>query len=336
MERAGSDAAIRAIARGQHSLVARRQLRAAGVAAPSVRRRLRSGMLVAVTSRVLRLAGAAPDEDQRVMAAVLDAGPGAVASHTTAAALWGLPGFDGATVEVSRGRAGSDRPSSLARVHHPRLLPAAHCAVLRAVPVTTLVRTVFDVAGQVHEARAERALQAALRRGLSWSVVERHLAETAEHGRDGIAVLRVLLDRHRGKPVLGSGLEARFLRLVRAAGLPEPARQVDVGAQGWVARVDFLYHDARLVIEIDGNWSHTSPLDIARDKRRTAGLVAAGYAVLPISEELLRADPQGVVRLVREARGAAAARSGGQNATVSALVRGPERAGGYRRAATTL
>ncbi|HSH59455.1 MAG TPA: hypothetical protein VK988_07400 [Acidimicrobiales bacterium] len=168
--------------------------------------------------------------------------------------------------------------------------------------MTSLVRTVFDLAGAVHPARAERALHAALRAGLSWTALQTHLLAEARQGRDGISLMRQLVAGHQGKVALGSGLEVRFLRLLTDAGLPEPRRQVDVGAEGWVGRVDFLYEDVGLVLEVNGAWTHTTEPDLSRDQHRMARLVAAGYTVLPVPEHLIRGAPQEVVRLVRRAR----------------------------------
>ena len=298
-----TDEVMRRLAGAQHGLAARSQLAAAGVPSSAVRRRLAQGTWRALSPRVVGLAGAAASGEGRALAAVLDGGPGTVASHATAAWLWGLPGFDGAEVHVSRSRPARSRGAGvLGVVHHPASLHPAHCTAVRAVPVTTLVRTVFDVAAMVHLERAERVLQAALRRGLAWPAVAAHLAETARRGRGGTVAMRALLDRHGGRPPLGSGLELEVLRLLEDGGLPEPRRQVDLGGGAWAARVDFLYDDVGLVVEVNGAWSHTSPLDVERDQRRTARLVAAGYAVLPITEAQVRDRPAEVVLLVREAR----------------------------------
>ena len=70
--------------------------------------------------------------------------------------------------------------------------------------------------------------------------------------------------------------------------------------------MDFLYDDARLVIEVNGDWHHTGRLAVQRDQERTAHLVAAGYRVLPLAEQLVRTAPDRVLLLVREARRRAA------------------------------
>lgn len=296
------DRLMRELAERQHGVVGREQLRGRGISCHSVSCRLRSPDWTPSGSRVVRLVGMPQSDEQRAMTAVLDAGEGAVLSHRSAAAMWGLLGFDLKQLEVSRARTGPNRPTRLAKVHHPRLLPARHCTAIGHIPVTTLVRTVFDLAGNEHAQRAERALHAALKRGLSWTAVEDHLSETAARGRGGIALLRALVADHFGKPALESGLEVRFLQLLRRAGLPEPRRQVDVGDDQWVGRVDFLYDDQRIVLEVNGAWHHSGTLEVERDQHRTAKLVAAGYTVLPIPEHLVLHAPDEVVRLVREAR----------------------------------
>ena len=141
---------------------------------------------------------------------------------------------------------------------------------------------------------------------MGWATPTKHLQEVASKGRPGIELMRELIAAHSDQPVLGSGLEARFVRIIKRADLPEPRRQVDVGAERWIGRVDFLYDDVRLVIEVNGSWAHTTSIDVERDQRRMAGLVSAGYAVLPLPEHLIRERPEEVVRLVREARRRAA------------------------------
>ena len=300
------DRLFRTLAEAQQGLVGRHQVRGRGVSRQAVRCRLESPDWDLFTERVLRLVGMPRTAEQRAMAATLDAGPGAVLSHTSAAALWRLRGFDLDCLQVSRSRLGTDRPTALATVHTPMLLPEHHRTLHRDIPVTTLARTVVDLATTEHPNRVEVALHAALRVGLRWKDLETTAADLDGRGRAGVAVVRSLIERHHGRRPLGSGLEARVLRLLLAAGLPEPRRQVDLGGHDWEACVDFLYEDARLVVEIDGGWCHETPADVRRDKRRTAALAAAGFRVLPISEDLIRRSPDEVVRLVREARRRAA------------------------------
>lgn len=325
------DELMRAVAARQHALVDRDGLRAAKVDRHAVQRRLSSPDWEPVTARVMRLAGAPVTDEQRAMAAVLDAGRGAVLSHRSAAALWGLPGFSISPLQLSRPRERRSRPTSLAKVHHPGDLPAHHCTHRRLIPVTTLARTVGDLISTERIGRAERAMQSALRLGLGWDSLDEVASALHRPGRAGAVSARILLDRHRAKPVTGSGLECRFLQILRDAGLPEPRRQVDVGGAAWVGRVDFLYDDAKLVVEIDGGWWHDGPLDAERDRRRNAELVSSGFTVLPVAERLILDAPAEVARLVRAARTLSPRGLGHRTVSVTAAP-----GAGQRRAATTL
>lgn len=178
------------------------------------------------------------------MAAVLDAGPGAVVSHHSAARLWRFPGFIEEEIHVSWPRRGGTRyQPTLAILHGPGVLGPSHVTSACAIPVTTVVRTLFDLAGVVHPARLERALDNALSRRFTTTIALHELtSELALHGRPGSTVMRALMaERGTGYIPPESGLEARFLSLLRSNGLPEPARQVDVGGERWVGRVDFAY-----------------------------------------------------------------------------------------------
>lgn len=300
---------MRERAGAQHGLVGRDELRAVGASRTAVAYRIGSPDWEALSERVLRLVGAPVTAHQPAMAGVLDAGGGAIVSHASAAALWGLPGFAVEPVHVSRDRR-RRRPARLATAHLPRLLLPHHATERYGIPVTTLARTIVDLGATEHPSRVELALHAAVRSGLRWSDVERAVSELSAQGRAGVPLARSLVERDSGRPPLGSGLEGRLLRILRAAGLPEPRRQVDLGAGEWVGRVDFLYDDVRLVIEVDGGWHHEHALAVRRDKRRAAALAAAGFRVLPLPESFIRSDPDTVVRLVAEARRRPTARTG--------------------------
>jgi hypothetical protein len=175
--------------------------------------------------------------------------------------------------------------------------------------VTTVARTVFDLAGCVHPSRAERALDNALSHKLvKLEAMRRVTIEMVARGRKGSALMRVLLtERGAGYIPPASGLEAEFLAVVVEAGLEIPECQVNLGGSvSWVGRVDFYYPRRRLVVEIDSDRHHTSKLDRESDARRDAALRAAGFRVLRITEHELRLRPWEVVTNVRNALGSAA------------------------------
>ena len=237
------------------------------------------------------------------MVAALHAGEAAVVSHQAAARLWALPGFSDDRVRISKDRDASRRRSLPAELHEPRYLPAHHRASREGIPLTTVARTVFDLAGCLHPSRAERALDNALARKLVALEELRTVAiELLEHGRTGSALMRQLLaDRGAGYIPPASGLEARFFSLLVEAGLVLPDRQVDLGGESWAGRVDYLYRHLGLVIEVDSELHHTSKLDAEADARRDETLRAAGFDVLRVTGEQVWERPHEVVSLVRSA-----------------------------------
>jgi hypothetical protein len=298
------DRLLRDLAGRQHAVVGRKQARQAGVSWDAWRRRLASTDWESLGPRVMRLAGVPPSFRQLCMAATLDAGGGAVVSHRAAARLWGLPGFEREDVEVSRLRGLTPRQHELTAPHGPGFLPGRHLTVIDGIPVTRVPRTLFDLAGVVHPRRAERALDNAVARKLvTVADVSRITSETVNHGRDDSAVMRELLAARGVDHVPpDSGLEARFLDLLAGWGIHEPDCQVDLGLEAWVGRVDFLYRDIGLVIEVDSDRYHSSKLDREADQRRDAALRAAGWDVSRIDEAMLRDRPGEVIALIRAAR----------------------------------
>jgi very-short-patch-repair endonuclease len=293
MTRVDLEAALRRLAEAQRGVVSREQAGQVGCTDAFVRRRLGSADWELVTPRVLRLVGTADTFEQRCLIAVLDAGHEAVVCGEAAARLWALPGFDGDAIEVTRRRRRARRRTDPVPAHEPMLVPLHHRAIKDGVPVTTVERTLFDLMSAVRAGRAERALDNALARKLTTLRALRSIGEElCKKGRPGSALFRRLLaDRGVHFRPVESGLEAAFLELLRAAGLPEPERQVDLGGAEWIGRVDFFVREARLIIEVDSDRHHTSTLDVAADRRRDDAFRAAGFGVLRITEDEIRNRP---------------------------------------------
>jgi very-short-patch-repair endonuclease len=98
-----------------------------------------------------------------------------------------------------------------------------------------------------------------------------------------------------------SELEALGFAVLRAGGLPDPVRQLDVGGEHWIGRVDCAYPEARLIIEFDGRRHWQALLEAEADRERDAELAAAGWRVMRITWRQLTDDPDAVVRRVRAA-----------------------------------
>jgi very-short-patch-repair endonuclease len=103
-------------------------------------------------------------------------------------------------------------------------------------------------------------------------------------------------------------LEALVLAVLEAGGLGPPDRQEWVGGtQARVGRVDFVYREARLVIEADSRRHHSAWLDVQADHRRDLLLLAAGWNLVRVNWHQLVEEPELFVRAVRAKLRAAAA-----------------------------
>jgi len=165
-----------------------------------------------------------------------------------------------------------------------------------------MARTLFDLCGDVHARRAERALDTALaRRLVTLPKLWRVLIDLAEHGRAGTVLMRTLLEERRDDYVAPeSELEARLIELARRYGLPEPERQVDLGdGDGWIGRVDFVFRAARIVVEVDGAEFHDGLVDQRLDAARDARLLAAGWHVLRFRWDDVVNRPRAVAQSIR-------------------------------------
>lgn len=205
------------------------------------------------------------------MAAVLACGPGAVLSHTSAAALWGIA-TEGRSIEVAVAAAARSRPRDL--VVHRRELPDAARMFCHRIPVTSPVQTLVDLASQPSSGPLERAVNEADRLDLVDPETLR-AALVAYRGQRGVARLRQLLDRRTFR-LTDSDLERWFLPQVRKAGLPLPLTQQRLNG----FKVDFLWPDLRLVVETDGLRYHRTPAQQARDRVRDQAHLAAGFIPL--------------------------------------------------------
>lgn len=271
------DRVIREVAAGQHGVVTRRQLIAAGVRRGAVERRVRSGHLAPIHRGIYRVGPVvAPRAGE--MAAVLACGEAALLSHQSAAHLWEIGGTDrgNAPVHVSV-RAGRPAPRGV-RVHRVRAIRPAEVTTVDEVPVTTPARTLLDLSASAEARELERAVAEAFARRLtSRSEIQELIAHYPR--RPGIARLRSLLEVATGPALTRSEAEERFLALVRRAELPEPEANVEVAG----FPVDFLWRSAGLVAEIDGFAYHSSRARFERDRRRDAVLVGAGFRVIRVT-----------------------------------------------------
>ena len=223
------------------------------------------------------------------MAATLACGPGAVLSHVSAAVLWGLLDDNRSRTDVTAGRERHQRRGLV--VHRARHLLDEDRATRDGIPVTSVARTLLDVA-QTAPRRLERAFEAAERaRLLDMRAMESVLARS--HGHRGLKRLAPLVAQQRGPaPEIRSHFERRFLRAIERQGLPRPL--VNATVEG--LEVDLCWPEHRLIVELDSAMYHHTRAAFERDRRRDAKLLVAGYRVVRVTDERFDEDRESVMR----------------------------------------
>jgi very-short-patch-repair endonuclease len=296
------DTTIATLADPQHGAFARRQAEAAGATNRQMRSRVAKGSWRDLGEDVLLVAGAHRTWRLAVSIAVL-AGGGGVASHRTAAAMWRLPGFAENHIEITRQIDGCST-SRHAKVHRSRWLPDEHMRWVDGIRVTTIERTLFDLAAVVSFDRLDNAVENALKMRLTTvEKLESMLLEMALRGRPGVRPMRrARVKRGPGYIPSESELEREWEALLAKAGERIPRRQVDVGGEHWIGRVDYRDDGSPIVWEIDGRTHHQQLLDSARDARRRVELTAAGLVPVTFTTDQIRNDPDWVIGMVREMR----------------------------------
>ncbi len=274
--------------------------------------RVRRGVLTAVDVDVFRIAGAPLTWEARVLSPILAAGPGAVVSHWTAAALWGFEGFNRGTPEITIPRGRRYRRPDVC-CHESTDLDRCGTRRRQGIPLTDPSRTLLDLARFVSDDRLLRAAESARRLRLSsWSEMIAALAKHARRGRPGIRRLRrvIAANAHRDE-ITDSDFELLVLALLREHGLPEPKlHHVLRGPDGrLVAEIDLAYPLLRIAIELDGG-VHREPDVFERDRPRQNGIVLDGWIILRFTWKTFVERPQDIVDEVRAAiRLAGASRS---------------------------
>ena len=215
----------------------------------------------------------------RWLAAVLAYGPEAVLSHRSAAVLRELLPPRGSLAHVTVPGRKRRRRNGIA-VHGMALEPFER-AVISAIPVTSVARTLLDLAGSASMLELRRAYERSERlRVLDMAEIVGVLE--ANPRRRGVRRLARLADYDPAAAAqAASELELMFLDLMRNAGLPSP--QVNVLVHGYL--VDFYWPRAGLVVELDGYEFHSGRREFQRDREKITSLQLAGLTILPFTHD---------------------------------------------------
>jgi predicted transcriptional regulator of viral defense system len=255
-----SDREIGQLARRQHGIVSRAQLRDLGLGEDAIAARLRSGRLCPLHRGVYAIGHELVPREGRWLAAVHRGGAGAVLSHNSAAALWGIRQEGQSNwIDVSLPRS-TRLPSPIRR--HVIVLARDEITERRRIPVTTLTRTLFDIAAHC----APEGLEAAIREAeYRHRFRIRQLEDFLEKhpGRRGASATKASLRRLGAGPQgrTRSKLEVRFASLLARTDLPKPALNALLDLGGNKIEADCLWREQRVIVELDGNQSqaHAPP-----------------------------------------------------------------------------
>lgn len=277
------EASVRSLSEQQHGVVGRRQLHALGFTDPGIDALDRRAAFEHLSCEVLRLQGTPQTPLTRAMSAVLDSPSGAILSHQSAAALWGVPGFDlRGDFHVTIPRQGVRDRGRLAVIHYQDGLPLSETVLHQGIPVTSPTLLMFHLAAVIHPARAERAYDYLISRRLTSPGRFKNLIdEIGGRGRNGTRMARTLVKADDGRPPPESGFERRVAWLSDEAGV-EVRRQVSLGDSDFIGRVDFELIGRPGVIEAQSITYHAAPLSAAEDRERFARLLAIGRSVMTI------------------------------------------------------
>jgi very-short-patch-repair endonuclease len=284
-----------------HGIFTKQHVDDAGLSQHAREHRIRSGRWEPIHPGVYRVAGAPVTWHGDLLAACWAApGPG-VASHRSAAALWGLPGGTDEMVEVTCDRWRRAQLPGLI-VHETGTLPPDDVTERHTIPCMTIERTLLSLGAVLHPSTVEMAVDNALRRGLTTvSDLRSIVRRLGRRGRNGVGVLRRVVELHDTEAGLTeSAMETRLKWLLREHGLPSPVFQHEIRHHGrFVARVDAAYPEFHLAIEYDSYAHHTGRVALVRDSRRRNALVGAGWSVISVTAADIQAGGNAVVTTLR-------------------------------------
>lgn len=291
-----ADLVIATLAARQWGVVARGQLLDAGLSRKVVATRVRSGRLLRLHRGVYAVGHARLRREGRWLAAVLAVGPGAVLSHRDAAGLHGLRPVNHVRTDVTTTR--QPRAVEGIAIHRTTVLEAQDTTTVSGIPVTTIARTLLDLAGVVPSDHLASAIKEAERRNvLDVTAIQAAMARTRGRTGGGHRALREAIKEHAalGLSASDSALEDAFLRLTKRAGLPSPA--INVYVEGF--KIDAVWRDQRVAVELDGwAWHHTRDA-FERDRERDARLTANGWRVVRFTHHQVTRRPDAVIETLR-------------------------------------
>jgi very-short-patch-repair endonuclease len=278
------DRLIAAIAYKQQGNIARRQLIELGLDDNAIKYRLRTGRLYRVYPGVYAVGRPPSAPAEKASAAVLACGEGAGLSGLSAGALWGVWPHWPATPEVIVPRDRRPRGISTHRV----VLLNTDLRHHLGIRVTSPPRMLLDCAPSLTDGQLKRLVNNA--RINKWTrITDDQIADIVARNprHKGAKLLRWFIEEDAGH-TSESPLEDILYPWCDRYGLQRPLTQILLGG----FRVDALYADEKVILELDGWKVHRGRESFESDRDRDATLLAAGFVVIRTTWRRLEEQPE--------------------------------------------
>jgi hypothetical protein len=283
-----NDARISMIGAEQHGRVARRQLQRAELSNREIDWRIRHGLLIAKHTGVYAIGHDHETEYSRYVAALLTVGPEArVCSHSAAAIEKFRPEPEDGEIHLLVPKTKGGRRRDGIQIHRTADLRHLEPKYIAGVPITRTAYTLLELAADLDRRELERALDEALTLELTTLRELSAVIASNPHSR-GVATLEELTHERLVANPTRSVAQEKLLALIRAAGLPVPEGDANIGG-GFTA--DFFWRGAKVASEYDSKKWHKSRSAVKRDKRKDAYCEDHGIELVRVVWEDLEGDP---------------------------------------------
>jgi hypothetical protein len=277
-----ADRRIAAFVAAHHGVIARRHLIAIGLSHGAIDHRVESGRLIALHRGVYAVGHANLTPKGHWLGAVYACGERALLAYQSAAALSDIASTSRPLIDVVR-PTGSGRPPRGVHIHRSRIITPADRAEIDGIPVTSIPRTLLDLADVLSLHSLELAVETAERKHLLNMAAMIEVLERS-NGRHGVKRLMATLSLPSGAIDTRSPLERRFLRFCDEHGIPRP--QVNAMVAGF--EVDAYFPKAKLVVELDSVAYHHTRGAFERDREKDIALQLAGQRVVRVTHKRMQ------------------------------------------------
>lgn len=279
------------MATSQAGVVTRAQLREIGISDSAITQRVRTGRLHRIHPGVYAVGHAAPSRNGRQFAALAWCGEPSAIARRTALEVWGAWRVTDRPIDMVVRR--RTRPSEGVVVHHTRLLPREHVHQVGALRVTTVARTLVDLALELDALQLANVIhELEYRKRFDENDFVRCIERMQASVGTPVAIA-ALEARRAGSAGTKSELERRVRALLVELGLEMPTTNTQVHTQlGWV-EIDACWPDGKVYLEIDGP-PHARMRTKHADRDRRIGLRDAGWRELRVGFLELDLDRAGV------------------------------------------